>query len=257
MKKNPTLQSTNNPKLFVVNSQQRPIIPSHVRDLKNSMDTFGFLPSKPIQCYRRDDGKLVIVDGHNRFAAASDLGISFYYVVEDEKSQLTIAPVNKLVRAWAPLDYIRKFRVDGNYDYTVLQSYIDRGLTVTVAASLLAGESAGSGNQNQKIKSGSFKVKTTKFAELALSLIEENPNIPLFRNTNFVKALSLALFVDEFDFGTFKSRAETNWHMIPRCSNTVDFLNAIEEVYNFRAREKQPIAHLAKKLAHERGTRRG
>lgn len=249
--KQPKLQSTKNASLFVYNDEQRPIHQQHVNFLASSMSRHGFLPSKAIQCYRRKDGKLIVIDGHHRLEAAKTLGITFYYVVESATSQQAMPDVNRS-RQWGIADFIRQYAMRGLPDYKRLSDYIASGLNPTAAASLLAGESAGSANQSGRIKAGTFKVKTTENADKILSLMRDNPSITTFKNTNFVKALSLCLWLTEFDFGTFKSRAELNYHMIPKCSNVKDFLTSIEEVYNFRSRDKVPVAHLAAKRSLER-----
>jgi hypothetical protein len=249
----PTLQSTNNAELFVSNDEQRPLHPQHVRFLASSMTKHGFLPSKPIQCYRRSDGKYIVVDGHHRLEAAKSLGIMFYFVCETELSQEAMPDVNRS-RQWKSEDFIRQYAMRGYKDYRTLCDYVRRGVPTRVCVSMLAGESAGSLNQYAKIKTGEFKVKTTKQADFVLSLIEDNPKVPAFRHSNFISALSLCLWLREFDFGTFKGRAERNAHMIPNCSNAQDFLTAIEEVYNHHRpmKDRVPLALNAAKAAKQR-----
>jgi hypothetical protein len=215
------------------------------------------MPSKPIQAYKRkEDGKIVIVDGHHRFFAAKSLGIPFYYVLEDDACQNAMPDVNRS-RPWKVEDFVRQFAIRGIKDFAILQSYANRGLSCSVAASLLSGETAGSNNHNNKIRNGTFKIKSTKNADQILSLIEDNPTIDTFRHSSFIKALSMCQWLPEFDFGTFKSRVEANWHMLPKCSNVDDFLRHIEEVYNYRSHIKHPIAHLAKRLSSERKSKFG
>lgn len=249
--KTPTLQISNNPLLFIPNHEQRPVNPMHVKRVASSMTKHGFLPSKPIQCYRRPDRKLVIVDGHHRYEAAKSLGLDFYYVVESEAAQGAMADV-QLGFSWKPNDFIRQYSMRGSKDYATLAQYISRGLPCMIAISLLSGESAGSSNARKLIPSGAFKVKSTDHAEKILSLMEDNQTTKVFHHSNFIKALSLCLWLKQFDFQTFKKRAEANWHMIPNCSNVPDFLSAIEEVYNFRSQLKQPISHLARAAAKSR-----
>lgn len=250
--KKPLLQSSNNATLFVKNDEQRPINPLHVKRLATSMSKHGFLPSKPIQVYRRKDGKMIVVDGHHRLEAAKMLGVIFYYVVEEEVAQQSMPDVQKSL-SWKSEDYIRQYSLRGLKDYSVLASYIARGLPTMFAASILYGHSGAAGGMiSGLIAGGTYKVKTVDHAEKILSLIESENPPRVFKHANFIKALALCLWLKQFDFGTFKKRAEGNWHMIPNCSNVPDFLTAIEEVYNFRSQVKQPIAHLARVAAKDR-----
>ena len=125
--KQPKLQSTKNASLFVYNDEQRPIHQQHVNFLASSMSRHGFLPSKAIQCYRRKDGKLIVIDGHHRLEAAKTLGITFYYVVESATSQQAMPDVNRS-RQWGIADFIRQYAMRGLPDYKRLSDYIASGL---------------------------------------------------------------------------------------------------------------------------------
>lgn len=249
--KTPTLQSSNNPLIFVANPEQRPINQIHVKRIMTSMMKHGFLPSKPIQCYRRADRKLVIVDGHHRLEAAQCAGLDYYYVIESDASQDAMPDVQRSL-SWQASDFIRQYSMRGNKEYILLSSYINRGLPTFIAASLLVGGSATSKNANRLIPGGLYRVKSTDHADKILSLIEENATTQVFKHSNFIKALSLCLWLKQFDFALFKKRVEANWHMIPNCSNIPDFLSAIEDVYNFRSRLTLPISHLARDAAKNR-----
>jgi len=248
-----TLQSTNNTKLFISNQEQRPIHQRHVQSLISSMSRYGFFPSKPIQCYSSGNGKYIVVDGHHRLEAAKELGCLFYYVVETKRSQEAMPEVNA-GRAWKNEDFVRQFAMRGLPDYIALQQYISRGLPLACAVSLLSGESAKSSNKIKDIKCGLFKIKTTINAEAILSLIERNPDAPVFRHSGFIKAISMLLWVKEFDLPTFQHRIELGGHKIPNCSNVDDFLAAIDEVCNYRVnmKDRKSFVLLAKQATSAR-----
>jgi hypothetical protein len=256
--KTPILKSTNNPSLFVYNNEQRPIHPQHVQILANSIRKHGFFPSKPVQCYQAPNGKLIVVDGHHRLEAAKLLGESFYYVVETEQSQNAMPDVNRS-RSWKSEDYVRQYSLRGYPDFILLSDYVKRGLPLQSAVNLLGGHTAGSNNLTASLKDGTFKVKTTAHADMILSLIEDNPNVAVFRHYGFVRAMSLLLWLPQFDFHIFKQRVEHNLHKIPNCSNVQDFLEAIEEVYNFRVplKDRESLSLLAVQAAARRSAAGG
>lgn len=245
------LEQTKNYALFEHNTEQRSVKEKHVAGLVESMSIFGFLPSKPVQCYR-SNGKLIVIDGHHRLAAAMALGIPVIYVEEPKENQAAMSSVNSKVLKWKFEDYIRQYAMRGDSEYLILEEYIKRGLPVQAAVSLLSGETPGSFNKAHLIPDGKFTVMTITKADQIVSLIEADPSNTVFRHSNFVRALGMCLWVKEFDFETFKQRALRNGHMIPRCSNVDDFLRSIEEVYNFRSRNIVPVAVLAKQAAKER-----
>lgn len=242
------LQETNNYSLFISNDEQRPINPIHVRKLAADIKRFGFLPSKPIQCYKQN-GKYVVVDGHHRIEAARAVGASLYFVVEPISSQESMAAVNLDIRKWSNENFVKQYCHRGNKEYLILEKYVCRGIPLRQAASMLAGESAHSGNASERVRNGTFKVKTTSHIDKCVELIESNPDVPAFRHNGFIKALSLCLWLPEFDFTTFKHRAKLNNSRIPNCSNMDDFLRAIEEVYNFRSKTLVPLAINAKQAS--------
>ena len=63
--------------------------------IKKSMETNGYNPAWPLSCWRKSEAELVLLDGHTRFKAASDLGIEEAPVVEfkfiDEDAALEYA----------------------------------------------------------------------------------------------------------------------------------------------------------------------
>lgn len=245
------LQSANNYQLFCRNKEQRPLNSRHVARIRESMRRHGFRPSKPIQCYQLH-GKLVVVDGHHRLEAAKELGIAVYYVVEDESAQLSMLDENVTVLKWSTRDTVEQWAKRGKRDYQRLLDYVDSGIPLVEAASLLAGQSAGSHNVVPKLSDGSFVIKTTAHADAIVSIINLSATNKTLCHRQFIQALSLCLWVSVFDVQLFKDRAARNLHMIPRCSNVDDFLTSIEDVYNFRSKHRVPIAFFAKEAAKAR-----
>lgn len=251
--KTPRLLSTNNYTLFSHNPEQQPISVDHVKKLVASIKKHGFRPSKPLQAYQGKKG-LVLVDGHHRLEAARLAGSWVYYVVEELATdpQGAMADENTFVRKWPLMAFVRMFAGRGLHDYIVLRDYVSRGVPLSRAASLLIGQSASSGNANELIPTGRFRVKDTKRIDQVVSLIESEPENATLRHGNFIAALSLCLWLKEFDFPTFTERLKTNARMLPKCSNKDDFLRSIEEIYNFRTRVRVPIAFLSTEAAKAR-----
>lgn len=249
----PKLETTKDYNLFRFHKEQRPINPHHVKGLRQSMEKLGFLPSKPLQCVRNCSA-LILIDGHHRLEAARSLGLPVTFVVEESADRETVTLVNSKTKAWGMGDFIRSQCVRGNAEYKKLRTYIEGGLPTGIAANLLVGRSAaGNGSASARVRDGSYKVVTTKQADALLDFINAlKGSCAHVQNAHFIKALSLVWYVKEFDMGTFKARMLTNPSMLPRCSNTEDYLRAIEEIYNFRARARVAIAFLAREEARKR-----
>lgn len=240
--------------IFVAHEHQQPMSPKHIEAITASMRAHGWWPSKPITVYRRSDGKLVIIDGHHRFHAAQILGIAILYVIEPASHSDNIGQMGLLVRVWSSLSFAKMYAEKGNEHYAKLLAYTQRGLPMKQVASLLIGESAGSNNASGLIKNGSFKIKTTKSVDAIMGTFETiGEQVPVIKSRVFVEALSLCLFVPEFDIYTFHIRALNNPRGFDKCVTRDQALKNIEEIYNFRAREKIELANMAQKAKEERG----
>lgn len=246
--------STNNYSLFTPHPKQRPIRDSHVQFLMGQMRKRGFLSSFPLMCVKVGQ-KIVVVDGHHRLEAAKNLGIILYYNVEGLDCLDAIGDVNASNSRWVLADFVRSHVVDGKPDYITLQKYVDCGVAVVMAASLLAGHSAGSNNVTSALVNGTFKVKTTRHIDIILSIRDTMHGYnDAVSTSNFMKALSLCLWLPEFDHTIFLRTLKRYPMMLQRLSNIHDFLKSIEAVYNYNARGRRelPIALLARQAAKAR-----
>ena len=245
------LQTTTNYGLFVSNDDQRKLDQNHVRRIAQSMAKVGYIPSKPIQCYKRGD-KLVKVDGHHRFNAAMSLGIPIYYVIEGEESQHMIAAENFLVKKWDGNDYIRVYAKRGLPDYVELLGYAERsGLTLKFASSMLIGNQAASGNAGQSLNKGEFKIKDRKQIEAFIAL-KSKVKAKEIMHPRFINAWSKCFFVNEFDASQFAHKCAINSGFITTCNNEEQALAMIELIYNHKQSTKIPLAFLAKESAKNR-----
>lgn len=246
------LEKTADHSKFVTNDEQRPIKEKHVKKLASAMQSMGFLPSKPIQCYRKN-GKLVMVDGHHRFAAAKSLGIPVFYVVEDEQCQESMAAENSLVSKWGGEDFVRLFAMRGFKDYMELMAYKQKGIPINMAASMLIDNAAGSNNAQRCIHDGTFKIKTRNQINAVLSFLEEFGEInPAIKSRSFIAAISNIVLCEDVSLETMRIRIRENPTMISKASTQQAMLAQLETVYNHRSRNPIPLKFLVEKAATAR-----
>ena len=237
---------------FIHNHEQRPIIQSHVKKLMDSMKEFGFLESKPIQCYRKGF-KLVVVDGHHRLAAAMQLNIAVEVVIENDQAQETMGAVNSIVKKWDSKDFIRMYATRGNPHYVKLIEYNEKGIPLTMAASMLIRNAAASGNANKSIQDGSFEIKTTEIIDKVADFIDEFASMnSALRSRPFIAAISKCIMCDEFSLETFKQRIKENIQMMKKTSNEDQMLSVIEAIYNHRSRSPIPIKFFVESASKDR-----
>ena len=244
-----TLKETLLYSCFVYNSEQRPVDVKHVKDLMGSMQTFGFLPSKPVQVYQ-EGKKLIIIDGHHRFVAAKNLQIPVIYVVEPKSNGDSMSCVNGLQKSWNTKNYLAQYTKRGIQSYMELDEYHKLGFPIIQAAKMLEGLSAGGAGVSttgKSLRDGTFKVKTREKIEIIAQFIREHGSKnKAFTTTNFISAFELCLRLSDFDHEQMTRKLSLNHHSISRTANSDQMLDQMEEVYNWKQQIKTPLAFKAK-----------
>jgi hypothetical protein len=238
---------------LVTHEYQQAITPKKVRNYIQSMQKHGFWKSHPIVWFSHQ-GKKMIIWGHHRREAAVSLGIAAW---GQEATDLTMEASIPLIQeenwsTWKVLETIKREVRTGNPDYMILKSYIDRGMSVAAASSVLSGQSASSTNHLERVKKGIFKVTTTDHADKLMAVIDSFPTHPVVRNCNFIKALSRCLFVPEFDFISMIRKIKINPALLENRSTIKEFSAVIERVYNYKTAKQIPLAFMADEVAKNR-----
>ncbi len=241
------LEKTKDYSLFIANDEQRPLDERHAKRIGESIDIFGFLPSKPVQCYRKGN-KLVVVDGHHRLAGAKSVGAEVFYVVEEKVSQQTMAVENTLVKKWVMTDFVRLYAARGLRDYQELITYQDKGVPLKMAASMLIGEGASSSNLGNAIADGKFKIKTRENINILIHFFNEfSDRVPAIKSRSFISIFSKCLFTKEFDVEVFERKLSHNPTLLDKTSNDEQMLKQIEDIYNWKSGSKIPLAFFVTK----------
>lgn len=248
-----TIQETSNYDRFELFDFNRDV--GKTSALEKSMLAHGWLDPYPMHVVKNGSGKLKIKAGHHRFHVARKLGIPCKYVVAEDKGE-TIHELEVATRPWSMSDYLSSFCRIGNEDYLAVREYLElTGIPMNSAISLLAGDSAGSGNHGPKFKNGTYKIgdqsHATDVAQIVLGCA--NRGVPFSRHQLFVAAVSSVCRVPEFDQDLFLSRVETNVGLMTPQPTRDAYVSLIEQVYNHGAkRNRLALAFMAKECAAAR-----
>jgi hypothetical protein len=246
------LQYTEDLSVFVAHENQQPMSAAHSKRIAASIEESGFWPSKPISCVKRGS-KLIVMDGHHRLAAARIADVGVYYVAEPIERLNDIGNANVLVRKWSNESFAKMHAAQGNAHYVELLRYVEMGIPLSVAGSILYNEAGHSGNAARLIRTGDFKVKSRENIRMIVSFINEyGSRCDVVKTKIFIEAISILFFVKEFDAAILKRRIEANPLALAKCNNRDQMLQQIDEVYNFRGRDKVPLCFLAKEKMKER-----
>ena len=238
---------------FQFHEEQRKHSRPAIDRLKLSMLKWGFLEEKPIMVLRLSPGKYKVVDGHTRLETARQLGIPFYYVVMPEKFSDAVGDMN--IINWPLKAVVDRYAQRGLQDYIELLEYMKYGIAITAATSLLNGNLSYSSNSNEVLRSGSWKIKTRKNIDVVVKFMVELGDIcPSVKNAKFHAALSMCLFVQEFDPERMLHKLRMNPRMLEKTATREQMLTQMEEIYNYKANaaSKLPIFFMAKTSAKER-----
>jgi len=246
------LQATKNYDLFETCEFNRSVLKKD--ELKKSMKKHGYIPAYPLHVYRNGNGKLKIKAGHHRFDTAKELGISVYYTICDDNA--TIFDLEKGTNPWTIHDYLDAYVRLEIPSYLAIKEFRDAtGINIGQSISLLAGDSASSNNHANQFKCGTYQIGNRINADRVACIVLKcrDMKLPYATHSCFVSALSILMLVDQFDDYQFLNRLETNLFMAQRKQSTVmQYLELIEQVYNFRAHCKIALAFLAKEAAQKR-----
>ena len=248
------IRQTRNYSEFVHDATNRPITEKDktaLKLLRESMKEYGFLPF-PILCKRVGD-RLRIIDGQHRFAIAQELNLPVLWV-ETDRDDIVIAKTAAGQRPWLMHDYVGSWAVQGKEAYQKLQEFTaEAGLPLKVSASLLNGEASHSGNVNDRIKSGDFRVRDMEYARRVARIIDVvRRYVPWATHSLSIAAVSRFCRVADFDDAQMIKRIETHPHLLKRCPTLDMFSQMYEDVYNHMSRQRIPLAFMAREQMAKR-----
>jgi hypothetical protein len=178
-----------------------------------------------------------------------------YYVI-DNTPNFDLIDGETPRQIWSLSDFTYARAREGNKDYAFLLEFQKRhNLPLKAAASLVAGESAGSGNKAKAIKAGTFKVGDMGHADAVVKITDlcREFQIEFATSAAFVAAVSKALRIPSFEVDIFCSRLRM-WPALMRKRGKVEeYLEEIETLYNRLARGKRlAVKFEAIRVARER-----
>jgi len=229
-------------------------IKNKVERLKESMRQHGFIPSYPLHVTPVGGGRFKVKGGHHRLEAAMALGIPVYYVVSTD-----IASIYELEAAsspWDTQDYVTSYRRQGIPDYVELYKFCEwTEINASQAAAMMRGQLASSvRNVAESLKTGRFKIKERQHANIVGEIVQlmKAKGVIGYKNANLVNAISRIVMVPQFDMKRMQKKIKTFSSMIGRRSTVKDYVQMLEDVYNYKDSNKVPLLFMADEVAKSR-----
>jgi hypothetical protein len=204
----------------------------HINRLKKSMsDNYLFTVLIVNEKYE-------IIDGQHRFAVIQDLKLPLHYIVCKGYGLNEVHVLNQNSRTWNADDYLEGYCKLGYIDYLKYRDFKEKySFGHNECMSILAGIFIKS--QIELFYSGDFKIKNydeaCKVAE-KIYLIE--PYYNGFKRRTFIYAMLQLFKNNNFELTEFLQKLKAQPTSLVDCTNVTQYVTLIEEIYNYRRREK-------------------
>jgi hypothetical protein len=241
---------SNNYDNFKIIEGNRPPNPKHVNRLYQSIVEHGLL-CNPIIVNK----KYEIIDGQHRYLACKKAGISVYYIMLDDYGLTDVHTLNLNQKNWTKKDFMDGYADMGEESYIKLRLFSQKNsdFAFTDCISLCSNNSTASGSfMNQKnrqndsvvkvsqsFEEGTWKGKDFELAQTWADKIREvKTYFDGYNKSVFVGTMVIMLQNKSFDFNEFMAKLKIQPKALYDCANREQCKLMIENVYNYRRREK-------------------
>jgi hypothetical protein len=186
--------------------------------------------------------KFEIIDGQHRYLISQELNLPINYIISKNYGLNEVQILNANMKNWQTMDYVNGYCDLGYKDYIIYRDFVEEySLNNQVAILILSGEQPG-GNDvsvSSKFKEGLFKVNNINNS---IRIVEKLQMIKPYYDgcmrRSFVIAM-LGMFKNQnFEFTEFIAKLKQQPTTLQDCTNTTQYRSLIEEIYNYRRREK-------------------
>lgn len=187
--------------------------------------------------------KFEIIDGQHRFLISQELKLPINYIISKNYGLAEVQVLNANMKNWQTTDYVNGYCDLGYNDYIIYRDFVNEyGLTNQIAMLLLSGEYTSGTNQlsiNVKFKQGLFKVKDlNKAKRMVEKIMMIEPYYKGYLRRSFILALYSMFKNENFEFTEFIAKLKQQPTTLQDCTNVSQYKSLIEEIYNYRRREK-------------------
>lgn len=204
----------------------------HINRLKKSMsETYLFTVIIVNEKYE-------IIDGQHRFDVIQELKLPLNYIVCNGYGLNEVHILNQNSKTWTSDDYLDGYCKLGYKDYLKYKEFKELyGIGHYECMWLLNGSQLS--NPTQVFFTGDFKIKNYNEAcKIIEKIMLVEPYYNEWKRRSFILAM-LQLFKNQnFELTEFLQKLKLQPTALSNCSTTNQYVSLIEEIYNYRRREK-------------------
>lgn len=199
--------------------------------------------------------RMQIIDGQHRFQCCQELGLPVYYIVVPGYGLNEVQILNTNTANWTKMDYLKSYCDQKNYEYIkfrrFMQDYPDFGIQsayriLTLSTTVKIKAKPGKGKNDEKIithmktfESGELVIPDLKKSEeMAKKLLLFKPFYKGFNRRTFVSSM-MGIFANKnYNHHEMIKKLEQQPTSIVDCINISQYKSLIEDIYNYKRREK-------------------
>lgn len=223
---------------FSIIPGNRPVNRDHVDRIKKSMEkNYMFEPIK----VNKTGG---IVDGQHRHTAAKELGLPLRYYVDSKATTKDVAEMNHLTKKWSHTDFAQAYSKQGNDNYQKYESFraVFPEFSHSLVISLLSYKADRTIAAEKLFGAGLFEVVNYDHAiQFAETLRKIGNHFPGYNKRAFVFAVLKVSQTPGFKFETLIHKISMKSNLLKDYSQTSDYIQALEEVYNYSSIKSQRL----------------
>ena len=211
--------------LFKFFESNREVRPSKIKDLKESITAFGYLPNSLILV----DTNFFIIDGQHRFLACLALKLPIKYAISSDTvdSHKAMIKLNSTQTQWRGEDYITSYAKQGVKSHALINQVMQMynfGTSTAIAICL----NNITGNY-PALKSGQDLAINEGYQDVIKFILKSKESLPFYAEAKFVRAVS-SLY-RQVDIKTFNKVADRIGVLKKQVSHA-DYLMCFENLIN-------------------------
>jgi hypothetical protein len=245
-----TVYSSKDYEKFKIIEGNRIANPKHVNRLYQSIMDNGLL-CNPIIVNK----KYEIIDGQHRFLAAKKADIKIFYIMLDDYNLSDVHTLNLNQKNWTKKDFMDGFADMGLESYIKLKAFCEKNsdFTFTDCIALCSNKSTANSssishknrldnkayNMSEVFEEGTWIGKDFDLAQKwAENIRETKKHFSGYNKSVFVGTMIIMLQNDSFEITEFLNKLSIQPKVLYDCANREQCKLMIENIYNYRRREK-------------------
>ena len=187
--------------------------------------------------------KKEIIDGQHRYQCCKELGLPINYIVCEGYGLNEVHVLNQNSKTWNADDYLDGYCKLGYSHYIEYAKFKAKfGFGHNQCMLLLGGND--SGHDIKEFYNGKFKVKDyNKALEKASKITMIGKYYEGYTRATFVRAMNKIITKPNFDFTQFLQKLKIQPTALQDCNSIEQYIILIEEIYNYKSREKTNLRY--------------